>query len=314
MQAYDDALKQILKHGAWKTNKRTGSKTLAICGMMNRYFLNTEYFPILTRRKVWPKSIFAELLWFISGSTNNKDLQALGANIWNPWVDTEFEQKHGYAEGAFGPVYGFQLRHFGGEYGNGIGGRKGTQDKTVRAKTECNSGGCVWEEELNIGSIYGSGGFDQLTWMVNRIKEDPSCRRILFSLWNPPQFNRMRLPPCHYTFQLFIDDERRMSGMLTQRSCDFPIGIPANVQFYSALITMFAQQTGCTPYEFVHSMCDCHIYENQIPAVEQYLETPAIDSPKLKINKAVDIFSYKTEDFVVEDYNPGPKIEIPLAV
>jgi thymidylate synthase len=313
MEPYDNALKTILAKGTWRSNKRTGVRCKSHLGIVSRYRINKE-FPILSRRKVWPKAIFAELLWFISGSTCNKDLQALGANIWTPWVDAEFEKKHGYAEGCFGPVYGFQLRHFGGTYGNGIGGRAFSKDTTVKTIEECNSGGCVWDEEKDWGSEYGRGGFDQLAWMMNRIKEDPSCRRILFSLWNPKDVDKMKLPPCHYTYQLFIDDDGRLSGMLTQRSCDFPIGVPANIQFYSALTCMIAQQTGYEPYEFVHSTVDSHIYENQIDEVEQYLSLPIVDSPKLTINKAADIFSYSMEDFILEDYNPGPVIKFALAV
>lgn len=285
MQSYDDALAMILKQGVSRTNKRTNIKTLSIFGMMNRYRLDTGYFPILTRRKVWPKSVFSELIWFLSGSTSNKDLKALGCNFWTPWVDHEWEQKHGYDEETFGPVYGFQLRYFGGNYNHGI-------------------------HDTN----YGHGGFDQLAWVVNRIKEDHSCRRTLWTLWNPQDVSKMRLPPCHMMFQVLVDDERRLTGMLYQRSCDFPIGVPANIQFYSALTIMLAQQTDCTPHEFVHVTADSHIYEDQIEGVKTYLETPNIDSPKLQINKASDIFSYKPEDFVVSDFVSGPKIDIPVAV
>ncbi len=307
MQPYDDALKLILDKGTWRSNKRTGVRCKSYLGIVSRYRIDKE-FPILSRRKVWPKSIFAELLWFISGSTCNKDLQALGANIWTPWVDKAFEQKYGYAEGCFGPVYGFQLRHFGGYYGNGIGGEPFTNDTTI------NSAVVLKRFPEAQGYMYGHDGFDQLAWMMNRIKEDPSCRRILFSLWNPKDVDKMRLPPCHYTYQVFIDDDGRLSGMLTQRSCDFPIGVPANIQFYSALTTMIAQQTGYESYEFVHSTVDSHIYENQIKEVEEYLSLPEKDSPKLTISKAPDIFSYKMEDFVLKDYNPGPVIKFALAV
>lgn len=295
MQPYDLALKNILENGSKKANKRTGQTTLAIFGLQTRYRID-EHFPILTRRKVWPKSIFAELLWFLSGSTNNKDLQALGSNIWTPWVNKEFEDKHGYVEGALGPVYGFNLRYFGGFYGDGS------------PESLNNDGEKQWIEK------YGNGGFDQLNYMLERIKNDPSDRRIMFSLWNPKEMNKMRLPPCHYTFQLFIDDDKRMSGMLTQRSCDFPIGVPANIQFYSALTMMFAQQTGYKAHEFIHNAADAHIYEPQIDAVKQYLELPMIDSPRLKLNQASDMLSYKLEDFQLEDFNSGPKITIPVAV
>ena len=307
MHPYDDALRQILESGVKRTNQRTGIKTLSIFGMQKRYDLNTDRFPILTNRKVWPKSVFSELLWFISGSTNNEDLKKLGCNFWTPWVDEEFEEKKGFAKGSFGPVYGFQLRHFGGQYGNGIGGSKGTQDDHCV--------GMKLETETNFDyNMYGCGGFDQLDWMINRIKEDTSCRRTLWSLWNPNDVNDMKLPPCHMGYQVLIDDERRLTGIMTQRSADFPIGVPANIQFYSALTVMLAQQTGCVAHELVHTTHDSHIYWDQIDAVNQYLDLPQIESPKLEIKPAEDIYSYTPDSFVLSEFESGPKLEIPVAV
>lgn len=300
MKPYDDALQEILDSGVERSNKRTGIKTLSVFGMCKKYKLDTDFFPILTRRKVWPKSVFSELIWFLSGSTSNKDLKDLGCNFWTPWVDHEWEKKMGFAEETFGPVYGFQLRHFGGAYGNGIGGLGGSQSS---------------QTPNNVApGYYGAGGFDQLKWVVNRIKEDSSCRRTLWTLWNPHDVSKMRLPPCHMLYQVLVDDERRLTGIMYQRSCDFPIGVPANIQFYSALTVMLAQQTDCKPHEFVHMTADSHIYADQIDAVKEYLKLPVIDSPKLTINKAEDIFSYKPDDFVVSDFTSGPKLEIPVAV
>jgi thymidylate synthase len=283
MQKYDETLSFILNEGEWKKT-RTGIRTKAVFGVMNRYKID-EHFPLLTKRKVWPKAIFAELLWFVSGSTNNKNLQALGSNIWTPWVDSEFEDKHHYTKGSLGPVYGFQLRHFGGNYNHGY--------------------------EDNYG--YGWKGFDQLARMVDLLNNEPTSRRNLFSLWNPKDLDSMRLPPCHFVFQVYVNDNK-LSGMLTQRSVDAPVGACANIQFYSALIYMLAQQSNLQPYEFVHSMGDVHIYEDQIDAVQEYLNRPTPDSPKLELNKAEDIDSYKLNDFKIVDYNPEPKIDIPVAV
>lgn len=168
LKPYDDALENILVNGVDKSNKRTGVKTLAVCGIQSRYALDFDAFPIMTRRKYWPKGVFAELLWFLSGSTNNEDLKKLGCNFWTPWVSEEFEKKHHFASGCFGPVYGFQLRHFGGVYGNGIGGMAGTQNRQTPGNVCPN--------------YYGFGGFDQLNYMMERIEKDPSDRRILFSL------------------------------------------------------------------------------------------------------------------------------------
>lgn len=401
MKPYDDALQEILETGVSRTNKRTGIKTLSVFGMMKRYRLDTEYFPILTRRKTWPKSVFSELLWFLSGSTNNKDLKDLGCNFWTPWVDDEFEKRHGFSEECFGPVYGFQLRHFGGVYGNGIGGFnklnknaidpyyasysligeetavdagttsgttaqlsrkpiKGTivanvfvgnhvlyvlkdvgngtfelssrrDENLLSAFVDYSTGQIAlnWDElpgehhlradyeydyVENEQNLYGKGGFDQLAWVVNRIKEDPSCRRTLWTLWNPQDVSTMRLPPCHMMYQVLVDDDRNLTGIMYQRSCDFPIGVPANIQFYSALTAMIAQQTDCVAKEFVHVTADSHIYGDQIEAVKRYLDLPKTESPRLKINKAADIFSYEPEDFVISDCHQGPKIDIPVAV
>lgn len=286
-QSYDNCLREILDHGVFRTSKRTNIKTLSLFGSTARYKLNTKYFPIITKRKIWPKSVFAELIWFLSGSTSNKDLKKIGCNFWTPWVDNDFEKKNNFEQEVFGPVYGFQLRHFGGNYNKGIHQEPG----------------------------YGHGGFDQLKWVVNRIREDHSCRRTLWTLWNPKDLDKMRLPPCHMLFQVLVDDNRNLSGILYQRSVDAPIGCPANIQFYSALIIMLAQQTDCVPFEFIHFMGDCHIYENQIKGVEEYLsrkETP--DSPILSIKKSKDIFSYSIEDFKLTKYNPLDQIKIPVAV
>lgn len=202
----------------------------------------------------------------------------MGVNFWTPWVCEEFEEKHGFESGELGPVYGFQMRHFDGDY-----------------KTK-------------------SGGADQLKYLIDEIKRDPFSRRLLVSYWNPNQLEQMRLPPCHYTFQVYIDDDGRMSGMLTQRSADYPVGVPANIQFYSAFVYMLAQQTGYEPYEFIHNTGDTHIYLNQVEAVEEYLAQPKGDSPTLNLIKADDIYSYRPENFELVDYNPGPVIKMPISV
>jgi thymidylate synthase len=276
MEPYDQALRDILENGTQRPD-RTGTGTISLFGYQTRYRID-EHFPLVTRRKLWPKAVFAELIWLLSGSANNNDLVELGAKFWTPWVSEEFEAEHGYEPGDLGPVYGFQMRHFGGDY-----------------KTK-------------------SGGTDQLAYLIEQIKTNPFGRRHLVSYWNPNQLDEMRLPPCHYTFQVYIDDAGRMSGMLTQRSADYPVGVPANIQFYSAFIYMLAQQTGYQPWEFVHNTGDTHIYLDQIEAVKEYLDQPAIDSPKMVLHPAKDIYSYLPENFELVNYNHGPNIKMPISV
>jgi thymidylate synthase len=306
MSPYDNALKEILEKGV-KKNNRTGVDTLAVFGLLRKYDIS-ENFPLITKRKIWPKAIFAELLWFLSGSTNNKDLQALGSNIWTPWVNSDFEKEKGYEEGDFGPIYGFQLRHFGANY-------KSVKKWEKEEKKEKKVMDDLIPSLKAIENLQDYGGYDQLWYIVNELKHNPSSRRILFSLWNPNDLNKQILPCCHYTFQLFVDDQKGLSGSLTQRSCDFFIGVPANIQFYSALIYMLAQQCNLVPKEFVHYTVDAHIYENQIPQVKEYLSREDCpDSPKLILNKARNIEKYKMEDFQIVDYKPLSPIKAPIVI
>src|SRR5581483_2485041 len=153
-------------------------------------------------------------------------------------------------------------------------------------------------------SSWKDEGVDQISWLINEIKTNPQSRRLIVSLWNPKDLPLMRLPPCHYAWHIEIDNEGRMSLLLNQRSTDTPVGAIVNICFYSALCYMLSQQTGYKPYEFIHHMENAHIYENQIDAVKEYLSRPEVDSPKLKLNKAKDIFSYSIADFELINYNP----------
>jgi thymidylate synthase len=178
------------------------------------------------------------------------------------------------------------MRHFGGKYSPG-------------EKNDC---------------LPGCEGFDQIKWLVEEIKTNYTSRRLVVSLWNPNDILISRLAPCHYCFHVDIDDEKRLSISLTQRSADYPVGICANIQFYSALCYMLSQQTGCKPYKLIHHTEDSHIYVNQIKQVEDYLSRDPVESPILNLKHAKDIFSYAVDDFEVINYNPHPPIKIPVAV
>jgi thymidylate synthase len=294
MQEYDNALKFILENGERRSN-RTGVDCLTVYSMTQTYRID-EYFPLLTKRKLYPKAVFAELLWMLSGSTDNDELIKLGANFWTPWVDEshpenkKFYERTRFRKGLLGPVYGFQMRYFGAPYQPGM-------------------------ENRGFGQTDGIDvGVDQIKWLIEEIKINPDSRRLIVSLWNPADLHIMRLPPCHYCFHVFIDGKGRMSLLLNQRSCDFPVGVPANIQFYSALCYMLAQQTGYTPYQFIHHTEDSHIYMNQIDSVNEYLSREAKPSPKMKLNKAKDIFSYQTDDFQTQGYDPHPPIKVMVTV
>lgn len=342
MQSYDDSLKHILNNGV-KSSNRTGVDTISIHGMQNRYDLSEGYYPLLTKRKIWPKAVLAELLWFLSGSTNNNDLENLGAKFWRPWVNEEFEVKNGLESGDLGAIYGFQLRFFGGDYKKVRYYQSEINRLLKRYKTETakeqellfdNQGlmdhhcvmpstGIASQIKKNSNELEKVAGFDQLEYIQNEVKHNPSSRRILFSLWNMNDFELQALAPCHFTYQVLINGNSELTGILTQRSADFWLGVPANIQFYSTLTLMLADIGGFKAKEFIHNTNDSHIYENQIDAVKEYLSRDKIESPKIEINKHPVILeknfinyyttgkiTYTIDDFNIIDYKPLDPIKV----
>jgi len=280
LKDYDDALEKIITTGIRKAN-RTGIDTLSCFGVSCRYRID-EFFPLPTKRKAFYKSIFSELLWMLSGSTNVNDLEEMGSKIWSAWRDPEFEKRNGYEDGDLGPIYGHSFRKFGGTYG---------------------------KDNVNTGT-------DQVRYLIDELRRDKYSRRALINLWDPAVMTtgQVKLPTCHYSFQVLVDDQDRLTGVLGQRSGDWIPGVSANIFFYSAFLYMLGQQLGYKPYELIHNVADAHVYIDQLDAAMEYLSRPELQAPKLILNKATDIFSYKLDDFKIEGYQPGAVIKVPVAV
>lgn len=181
----------------------------------------------------------------------------------------------------------------------------------------------IWNEWADpetgdLGHIYGyqwrswpdyNGGYiDQITDVINQIKNNPDSRRILVSAWNVADLDKMNLPPCHILFQFYVADGK-LSLQLYQRSADIFLGVPFNIASYALLCMMMAQVTGLKPGTFVHTLGDAHIYNNHIEQVKLQLTREPRKLPVMKINPDVkDIFSFKYEDFTLEGYDPHPHI------
>lgn len=155
---------------------------------------------------------------------------------------------------------------------------------------------------------YNGGHIDQITDVLNQIKNNPDSRRILVSAWNVADLDKMNLPPCHILFQFYVADGK-LSLQLYQRSADIFLGVPFNIASYALLCMMMAQVTGLKPGTFVHTLGDAHIYNNHIEQVKLQLTREPRKLPVMKINPDVkDIFSFKYEDFTLEGYDPHPHI------
>ncbi|TVP94249.1 MAG: thymidylate synthase [Acholeplasmatales bacterium] len=292
METYLAFLRDIMEQGVDRID-RTGTGTRAIFGYQMRFDLR-EDFPLLTTKSVHFKSVVAELLWFIKGDTNIRDLVLQGVRIWNEWpyahyrkssayqgetledfiekikMDPHFAAKHG----DLGPVYGRQWRAFEG------------REKTV----------------------------DQLQEVLRLIKEEPTSRRMIVNSWNPPLLADMALPPCHMMFQFFVA-ENRLSCQLYQRSADAFLGVPFNIASYSLLTLMMAQVTGLKPGQFIHTIGDGHIYHDHVEQVALQLTRTPKQRPTVRLNPEIkDLFAFTRADISLEAYAPHPAIKGKVSV
>ncbi|MET3209558.1 UNVERIFIED_CONTAM: thymidylate synthase [Paenibacillus sp. PvR008] len=190
------------------------------------------------------------------------------------------------------------------------------------------NGVTIWDEwadeQGNLGPVYGSQWrawettdgqhIDQITNVIEAIKNNPDSRRHIVSAWNVAEIDSMKLPPCHFVFQFYVAGGK-LSCMLTMRSVDTFLGLPFNIASYALLTHMVAQQCGLEPGEFIWSGGDVHIYSNHMQQVHTQLERDPYPLPQLKILRKPDsIFDYTYEDFAFENYEYHPGIKAPVAI
>lgn len=281
MKQYQQLLRHILENGSCHED-RTGVGTLSVFGYQTRYDLR-ETFPIVTTKRVPFRWIFEELAWFLSGDTNEKNLQARGVDIWAEWADEEHTKKFGREVGDLGPIYGYLWRSFGGDY-----------------------------PEMN--------GFDQIKDLIEQIEKNPNSRRLIVSGWNPETAVKVDLPPCHTLFQFKVENEKILHCQLYQRSADAFLGVPFNISSYALLTAMVAHVCDLQVGEFVHTFGDLHIYLNHLEQVEELLKREPLPLPKLEFVNAENLkglqglLDFKYENLNLIGYQSHKKIAAPVAV
>jgi len=190
------------------------------------------------------------------------------------------------------------------------------------------NGVSIWDdwadEHGDLGPVYGyqwrswpapdGGSIDQISNLVEQIRNNPDSRRLMVTAWNPAYVDQMALPPCHCLFQFYVA-EGKLSCQLYQRSADIFLGVPFNIASYSLLTLMIAQVTGLQPGEFIHTFGDAHLYLNHLEQVELQLSRKPYPLPTMQLNPAVDsLFDFTYDDFELLDYQSHPHIKAPVAV
>lgn len=290
---YLDLLCRVIQNGT-KVEDRTGVGTRTIMGASLSFNLtgrNGEMVvPLLTTKKVYWKGIVEELLWFMRGSTDSKELEAKGVNIWKGNTSKEFLKDRGldyYPEGEIGPGYGFQWRNWNGDH-------------------------YQW---LNNGAWTG---IDQLKNLIDGLRDNPTNRRHIMTAWNPEQIHQMALPPCHILFQCQVANGV-LNTCMYQRSCDLFLGVPFNIASYSLLTHILANTVGLQAGTFTWFGGDVHLYENHMDAASEQIRRDPIGFPTIEFvnydfdaNKVPDDLEF--DNIVLKDYNPMPAIKAPMAV
>ncbi len=280
---YIALIDDIINHGDM-VDGRNG-KTLTVFGSSMHFSLENGEIPLLTTKKVAWKTCLKELLWFISGSTNNDLLNAQNVKIWNGNSSREFLDKRGLVNNRvndLGPVYGHQWRFFNADY------------KTC-------------------DDSYNGEGVDQLDYIIKQLKDPKErySRRLLMSAWNPEQLDEMALPPCHVLVQFNVLPGDKLSCSLYQRSGDVGLGVPFNIASYSFLTHLIAFHCGLKAHEFCYHLGNCHIYDDHIEQLKIQRNKEPYKFPKLLIkDKKNDINDYVVDDFVIKDYKSHEPIKM----
>ena len=271
---YLELIQKIINTGEKRETRN--SITYSVFGEKLEFDISKSI-PFITTKKLAWKTVIKELLWFLSGSTDNTKLLEQNVNIWKDNASREFMNLLGFndrEENDLGPIYGHQWRHFNAEYKD--------------HKTD-----------------YTNQGIDQIKYVLNLLKNDPMSRRIIISAWNPCQISQMNLPPCHILAQFYVSNTKELSCLLYQRSADIGLGLPFNIASYAVLTYILAKLSNLTPKKLIITIGDAHIYENHLDALKEQCTRKPFNFPILHINPNKEynnIDDFLIDDFSIENY------------
>ena len=300
MKSYLELLQDILTNGE-ERNDRTSVGTLSVFGRQLKFDLRRGFPAVTTKKLAW-KACVGELLWFIEGSRDERRLAELThgtrdgvVTIWTPNALASYWKPKAKFDGDLGRIYGVQWRHWKSH---------------------------IPEGEPDIDDEYGKTWFDpihkeidQLSILIEGIKQDPNGRRHILTAWNPGELDQMALPPCHVLCQFYVNKNKELSCHMYQRSQDVFLGAPFNYASYALLTHMIAHVCGYGVGELIVSTGDTHIYQNHVDQVKELLSREPHPLPKLQLNPSVtDIDKFTMNDIKLIDYQSHGQLKAPMAV
>jgi len=284
---YQGFLRKLILNGKEKDD-RTGTGTLSYFGDTFRHDMS-KGFPLLTTKKMAVKSMITELRWFLKGDTNIRYLVQNGCNIWN-----------GDAYKQYKRAYEWDLDDYL------------TQEEFIQKIKDDEMFAKTWGE---LGPIYGKqwrnwDGEDQISNLIQSLKNNPNSRRHIVSAWNVEELHLMTLPPCHYGFQCYVNDGK-LSLMWNQRSVDVFLGLPFNIASYGLLLLLLCEETGYKPGELIGNLGDVHLYKNHLQQAHEQIKREPFKLPVVDLIN-VDILNGEF-GYALLDYESHPTIKAPLS-
>ena len=304
-QQYLDIIKDILDNGEWKEPARAGMPRTKEVFFRTMSFDMSEGYPLFTTKKMAWKTCLTELTWFLKGDTNIQYLVENGCNI---WTDDAYKYYNRITDGE-APL---TKEEFVTSVLNGDRCGIIDNDDNIRLYTAGDLGrvyGAQWRS-------YGKG-FDQVQYVIDNLKENPTSRYNIINTWNGDEFlgenADVALPACHVYYQFCVNNGK-LDMMMVQRSCDIFLGVPFNIASGAALLTLIAHHTGYEPGMFHWVGNCCHLYENHLEAAQELITREPYPFPKLNVQWQNKIDSYVKTDFEIVDYQSHAPLKAPLSV
>ena len=295
---YQGFLRKLIMYGQEKED-RTGTGTLSYFGEQFRHDMS-KGFPLLTTKKMAIKSIMTELKWFLKGRTDLRYLLQNDCHIWTGDAYSSYVRTHQWEldDDYYKDVKDFEKRILEDDDFSKVWGNLGF----------------IYGKQWRDWSVRSDGSYDssidQISNLIYELKTNPNSRRLIVNAWNVGELSLMKLPPCHYGFQCYVNDGK-LSLMWNQRSVDTFLGLPFNIASYGVLLLLLCKETNLKPGELIGSLGDTHLYKNHLEQAHEQIKRDSFKLPTIRLDN-VNVLEGEF-DYEILNYESHSSIKAPLS-